>query len=188
MKRMIRIRIVSVPEGPGIPEEIRKEWVGVEFEAEGPVDMPVQSALTPTESCGSRRVYRVSAEVALQALKEKSQKAWEWFNSRPIAPILCFGTESCQIVIMRRYTLADVEPNIESVVRAMREEKIDDVVGLLELNHTLWYWVEAHHMLEKIHNTKDIKLVEPFWNLLECHGIKLTDEQKAEIFQNFIED
>jgi hypothetical protein len=130
----------------------------------------------------------VPADVALEALKAKSQKAWEWFSQRTTAPVFCFDKKSCQLVIYRRYTLADVEPNIESVVRAMKEEKIDDVVGLLKLNHTLWYWVEAHHMLDKIHNSEDIKVVEPFWNLLECHGIKLTDEQKAEIFQNFIED
>jgi hypothetical protein len=188
MKGMKRIRIVSVPEGPDIPEEIRKEWVGVEFEAEGPVIMEVQSLLTPIESHGLHLVYKVPADVALQALRRQSEKAWEWFSKRVTAPVFCFDKKSCQLVIYRRYTLADVEVNIQSVVGVMEKEKIDDVVGLLELNHTLWYWVEAHHMLEKIHNLQDIKLVEPFWNLSECYGIKLTDEQKAEIFQNFIED
>lgn len=187
MNGMKRIRIVSIPEGPGIPEEIRKEWVGVEFEAEGPVDADVQSLLTPKEEYGPRQVYKVSKDVALQALKIKSQTAYEWFNKRTTAPVFCFDKKSCQLVIDRCFTLADVEPNIQSIVEAMQRENLDDIVTLLKFNHTLLNWVDAHHMLERVHNLQDIKLVEPFWSLLECYGIKLTDEQKAEIFQNFIE-
>jgi hypothetical protein len=95
---MPRIRIVSIPEGPGIPEEIRKEWVGIEFEAEGPVQITVQSVTDPTEFHDFLEVYKVSTDVALQALKKKSHEAWRWFMANATAPTLCFKTESCEVI------------------------------------------------------------------------------------------
>jgi hypothetical protein len=94
---MPRIKIVSVPEGPGIPEEVRRGWIGVEFEAKGPISRPVQSALTPIEHHGVHKVYDVRSDVALQALKEKNQKSWEWFFKQyMLAPIFSFNAESCK--------------------------------------------------------------------------------------------
>ena len=95
---MPRIKIVKIPEGPGVPEEIRREWVGLELEAEGSFSMPVQSVPDPTESHGIHRVYLVPASVALEALKKKSQKAWEWFNTRRTAPKFGFNAESCEVI------------------------------------------------------------------------------------------
>jgi hypothetical protein len=88
---------------------------------------------------------------------------------------------------MGKYTLADLQPNIESIVRAKKEENIKPCLAL-QANATLWVWADAHNMTQKIITSKDIALVEPFWGLLETFDIKLTDEEKKEIFQNFLED
>jgi hypothetical protein len=50
---MPKIRIVSVPEGPDIPEEVRKGWVGVELEADGPQPMYLGSVLDQGRNYGS---------------------------------------------------------------------------------------------------------------------------------------
>ncbi len=94
---MPRIKIVSTPEGPGVPEEIRKGWIGVEFEALGPFSRQVESVLNLHEHHGIRGVYEVSLKVALQALKEKNYKSWEWFSKqRVLAPFFCFEAKNCK--------------------------------------------------------------------------------------------
>jgi len=94
---MPRIKIVSVPEGPGIPEKVREGWVGVEFEAKGPIEMKLSAVTNPSEYHGVRKVYEVPVGVALEALKKKSETAWSWFAQAPIrTPVFLFAAESCQ--------------------------------------------------------------------------------------------
>lgn len=93
------IKITNVPEGPGIPEEIRKGWIGTFFEAEGPIEMVVGSALVSDECHGIKRVYKVPSGLALAALKLQNSKSWEWFKNQPrLAPIFAFNTECCEVV------------------------------------------------------------------------------------------
>ena len=93
------IKITSVPEGPGIPEEIRRGWVGAVFEAEGPTEMVVGSAVNPNECHGIKWVYKVPTGLALAALKLQNSKSWEWFKSQSIlSPIFGFNAECCEVV------------------------------------------------------------------------------------------
>lgn len=94
------IKIVSIPEGPGIPEEIRKGWVGVVFEAEGPTNMVVGSVLDRSDGpYGPLLVYKVPSSLALAALKLQNKQSWEWFNSQPgLSPFFAFNTECCEVV------------------------------------------------------------------------------------------
>ena len=102
------IQIVNVPEGPGIPEEIRKGWIGAVFEATGPMWISVAVAVAEGSPAavvvgstltrhGYRWVYRVPTDLALAALKHQDRKAWDWFNDQPeLVSIFCFGVESCK--------------------------------------------------------------------------------------------
>lgn len=102
------IQIVSVPEGPGIPEAIRKGWIGAVLEAVGPmeVDVIVEAAegspaavvvgSTPTRH-GYRWVYCVPTDLALAVLKYRNSEAWLWFTNQPeLFPTFCFDAGSCK--------------------------------------------------------------------------------------------
>ncbi len=95
------IRIVSVPKGPDIPEEIRKGWIGTVFEAEGPTETVIGSALKRVGGpiFGVGLVYWVPSHIALKALKYHNRKSWEWFRSqRKLSPDFTFNTECCEVV------------------------------------------------------------------------------------------
>ena len=98
-KKKVLIRIVSTPEGTGIPEEIRKGWVGVEFRATGPVSISLRPAVGHADKPLSEKplVYEVPAEVALQALKGKNIQAWTWFaRQESIVSTFAFNADSCR--------------------------------------------------------------------------------------------
>ena len=99
-RNTLRIRIIDTPRGPDIPEEIRREWVGVELEVEGPKWMVLSSVQNPDAFFGTDYAYTIPAEIALEALKKKSEKAWQWFNNLtlPPAPVFCFEVASCKII------------------------------------------------------------------------------------------
>ena len=94
------IKIISVPEGPGIPEEIRKGWIGAVFEAEGPTEMVVGSVLSRSDGPYSVKLaYKTPSGLALAALKLQNKQSWEWFNSQPrLSPFFAFNTECCEVV------------------------------------------------------------------------------------------
>lgn len=103
------IAIVKTPEGPGIPEEIRKGWIGIIFQAEGPKQIVVgpainlDSEINPEENYGPKLVYSVSSELALMALKYWNRKSWEWIARQPkIAPIFDFNVDCCREIILPR--------------------------------------------------------------------------------------
>lgn len=93
---MLKIKIISIPEGPGIPEKVRRGWVGVEFEARGPLKMEVGAVTDPSEKHRVREVYEVPVVIALEALKKNNETAWRWFINAPIrTSVFLFPTESC---------------------------------------------------------------------------------------------
>ena len=77
--RKTRIRIVETPDGSGIPEEVRREWVGLEFDAKGPKFCLLMSVTGPKKGFTVGRVYKVISAEAFSALKKKSEKAYTWF-------------------------------------------------------------------------------------------------------------
>lgn len=89
-------------------------------------------------------------------------------------------------------TLSDVESNLESTAKALKEvsDSSISIVDLLKAQHSLMCWVFAHgsSFIQKVLRDPDIKFVEPFWSLCSHYGFELTEEQKQEIFQDFLED
>ena len=80
-----KIRIVSTPNGMGVPEWVRKEWVGLEFEAKGPVLKLCFSVKGPFFGITLGRFYAVPTKLALPELKKKSEAAWQWFKDNTFA-------------------------------------------------------------------------------------------------------
>jgi len=103
---MPKIKIVSIPEGPDIPEKVREGWLELELEAEGPIKMELSSITNLNEFQGVRWVYEVLSIVAMEALREKNRKAWLWFARAPIvSPYFCFPVECCvDIRLLLEYT------------------------------------------------------------------------------------
>jgi len=88
-----------MPEGPGIPEKVRQGWVGVEFEANGPVETQTGAITDPSENYGVRKVYVVPVVTALEALKKQNETAWNWFINVPIRTHdFLFPAENCEEV------------------------------------------------------------------------------------------
>jgi hypothetical protein len=77
---MPRIRIVKTPNGLGVPDWVRKEWVGLEFEAGKPKFGLFISIIGPFSGIRLGRGYPVLAQDALLKLKTKSESAWKWFQ------------------------------------------------------------------------------------------------------------
>jgi hypothetical protein len=93
---MLKIKIISIPEGPGIPEKVRQGWVGVELEARGPLKMQAGAVADPSENHGVHEVYEVPVGAALDALKKNNETAWRWFINAPIrTPVFLFLADSC---------------------------------------------------------------------------------------------
>ncbi len=93
---------------------------------------------------------------------------------------------------MTRYTLEDVRRNIQSVISCKKEENLEDITiaELLKFNHTLMWWAMAMgaSFTMKLYDGKDISLINLFWMLLEEYGICLTQEEKIDVFENFLDD
>ena len=65
------IKIIEIPEGPGIPDEVRKAWVGIQ--------LPCERLFQPNANRGGRYEAIVPRMVAAEALKAISTEAWEWW-------------------------------------------------------------------------------------------------------------
>jgi len=93
------IEIVRVPNGPA-PEEIRKEWVGVQMSAEPIPASAMEADFTINRPIGNRGGFMVRTEVALEALGKKSEEAANWFNQNIPSgmPWLSFGPNEVEIV------------------------------------------------------------------------------------------
>lgn len=109
----MKIRITSVPAG-GAPEQIRKDWVGVE--------MPLDLGLTelthlgeawnlpginpgtrqPTTGGENRGGYSVATQTAIDCLRKagKAEAAdyWQQYLDETGADVLAFGRQFCEVV------------------------------------------------------------------------------------------
>ena len=91
---MKKIRITSVPPGFA-PEDIRKQWLGVEIPLTG-FDNNPEGLRMGIENMGG---YKVNTQDAIDALrtagKEDAANFWENFN---LGSTLVFKQECCEIV------------------------------------------------------------------------------------------
>lgn len=94
------IIITGIPCGPGIPEEIRKGWIGaIIMGARG----PFTTGATPIVNESSSRAtfvkgFAVETSVALQSLKIVSAMSWKWFLNKKLPEYLFFNEECCGII------------------------------------------------------------------------------------------
>ena len=89
-ERKKTIIINGIPCGPGIPEEIRKGWIGVVIDgALGPFTTGTTSIL---DECAGRAVftkgYVVLTSVALESLKKINPESSKWFSNRKLPEYL----------------------------------------------------------------------------------------------------
>ncbi len=96
---MSSIRIVSTPPGQA-PEEIRRQWIGVEILLPEPESGGIQMGVLggKAENTGG---YQVETITAIEALRKKSPEAVEWWEANvPLAeiPRLVFSKEVCELV------------------------------------------------------------------------------------------
>jgi len=91
-----RIRIITTPGGSDIPEEIRKGWVGVELDVLGKKTIPLCSLADKNKYEGTSEVYGVKTKEALEALRSKNSKSYQWFMSKAkLGDVICFLAENC---------------------------------------------------------------------------------------------
>lgn len=92
------IKIVKTPLGPGIPEKIRKGWLGVVLKrADGPFVTAAKPMFSKT-GLEFTEGYAVNAISALESLKKVSAKSWEWFLGKDIPGAFFFNKECCKII------------------------------------------------------------------------------------------
>lgn len=91
------IKINGVPDGPLIPEEVRREWVGITL-AEARVLLE-DLETTYGEKIEKGKYYGVPMTNALPALLEHSISAARWFASRsPVPAWLFFNKDVAEVV------------------------------------------------------------------------------------------
>jgi len=82
------IRIKEIPEGP-VPEEVRKEWVGVSIEGARELLEDIEADFT-AENFKKGTHYAVPISTALPALLERSTLAARWLATRSPMPVWLF--------------------------------------------------------------------------------------------------
>lgn len=93
---MSKIKIISTPPGFA-PEEIRKQWVGIEIPIMG-IENPKTAGniRTGTENLGG---YEVSPKEAVDALKKAGKdEAVEFWTPYTSAPKFVFKKEVCELI------------------------------------------------------------------------------------------
>jgi hypothetical protein len=96
----IWIKITSIPRGEA-PEEIRKEWVGLEFPATEPYMAEDAVGVVTLDRDLDRIVYAVNAKLAvLYLIAQGKEEAAAWWHDNliiyPVAEDLCFGTDEAE--------------------------------------------------------------------------------------------
>ena len=93
----MRIRIISTPPGSVAPEEIRKQWVGIEIPVL-PEEEPRGSLWTGKQNAGGHVVNIGDAIAALRtAGKDQAADFWEEVRGH-IGSKLRFKKECCEVV------------------------------------------------------------------------------------------
>ena len=94
------VRIISTPEQPEVPEEIRKAWVGLELPAQGGIDLKAGEAIPlvskePTPEF--KDAFIIEQEIALRFLSKKSPEAYAWWVERgfPQCTYFVFRCNEC---------------------------------------------------------------------------------------------
>ncbi len=91
---MKKMKIIAIPPGFA-PEEIRKQWLGIEIPLLGKDDQPTSLRIGNGNSGG----YTVQTQDAIDALrasdKNEAAEFWEQFN---LGSQLVFKTECCEII------------------------------------------------------------------------------------------
>jgi len=91
------IRIKKTPKGP-VPEEVRKEWVGVNIGGARELLREVEAGFA-TENFKEGTHYAVPISTALPALLERSIPAACWFATRSPMPVWLFFDKNTVEVI-----------------------------------------------------------------------------------------
>ena len=99
-EKKVTITITEVPYGPGIPEEVRKGWVGAIIC--GTLG-PFTTSTSPIVSESSDKAifvkgFAIETSVALESLKIVNAMSWKWFLNKKLPEYLFFNQECCRIM------------------------------------------------------------------------------------------
>ncbi|MBM2818052.1 MAG: hypothetical protein HW401_642 [Parcubacteria group bacterium] len=99
-EKKVTIIINDIPHGPGIPEEIRKGWVGAIIS--GALG-PFTTSASPIVSESSDKAifvkgFAIETSVALESLKIINVMSWKWFLNKKLSEYLFFNEECCRII------------------------------------------------------------------------------------------
>ena len=99
-KKKVTVIITEVPCGPGIPEEVRKGWVGAII---GGALGPFTTSASPIVSESSDKAifvkgFAIETSVALESLKIVNTMSWKWFLNKKLSEYLFFNEECCRII------------------------------------------------------------------------------------------
>jgi len=82
------IEIIRVPEPSRIPEKIRNQWIGLQFEVADPVLFISGEKWLETGRNIKKKAYRVPYAAGLAALRNKNQAAWRYYRDNwPPLPV-----------------------------------------------------------------------------------------------------
>lgn len=98
MKGFFKIKIVKIPKGPA-PEEIRKQWVGLEIDHAKYLVSDEVNFLTGRKA-PRRMAICVPKLTALSALAKKSRQGAKWFRENMPSGMnfLTFGEDEIEII------------------------------------------------------------------------------------------
>ncbi|OGZ32569.1 MAG: hypothetical protein A3H02_00305 [Candidatus Niyogibacteria bacterium RIFCSPLOWO2_12_FULL_41_13] len=99
-KEKKKIIITQLPQGSGIPIEIRNGWIGVVISGtRGPFSTGTKSIVNgELKATKFTEGYAVDTLVALKSLKRVNSRSWKWFRSRKLPKHLFFNKECCKVV------------------------------------------------------------------------------------------
>lgn len=114
-----KIRIIKVPDGPGIPEWVRECWLNLVLPCY-PIMGPAEGGERDTKGnvIPSRFGVSVPQEEALKILGWSSltgSRAEEWFRSKGFPNGECFGFDESEVEIIDGVTRAEIKmfPDME---------------------------------------------------------------------------
>ncbi len=99
-EKKVTIIITEIPCGSGIPEEIRKGWIGaIIMGAHGPFTIGTTSIVNESsDKTFFVKGFAIETSVALQSLKIVNILSWRWFLNKRLPEYLFFNQECCRII------------------------------------------------------------------------------------------